>query len=67
MTIRSDRGVGKLYLREGQVYDAEIESNPIVKSRKAFYRMFAWTDGSFDLRPAGIIACRRKSRSPPRP
>jgi hypothetical protein len=53
MTIRSDRGVGKLYLREGQVYHAEIESNPVVKAHKAFYRMFAWTDGTFDLRPAG--------------
>ncbi|MGD1018342.1 MAG: DUF4388 domain-containing protein [Verrucomicrobiia bacterium] len=53
MTIRSERGVGKLYLREGQVYDAEIESNPLVKSRKAFYRMFGWTEGAFDLRPAG--------------
>jgi hypothetical protein len=53
MTIRSDRGVGKLYLREGQVYHAEIEGNAVVKSRKAFYRMFAWTDGAFDLRPAG--------------
>jgi pSer/pThr/pTyr-binding forkhead associated (FHA) protein len=53
MTIRSDRGVGKLYLREGQVYHAEIESNPVVKSRKAFYRMFGWNDGTFDLRPAG--------------
>lgn len=53
MTIRSERGVGKVYLREGHVYDAEIESNPIVKSRKAFYRMFAWNEGTFDLRPAG--------------
>jgi hypothetical protein len=53
MTIHSDRGVGKVYLREGQVYHAEIEGNTIVKSRKAFYRMFGWTDGTFDLRPAG--------------
>ena len=52
MTIRSDRGVGKLYLRDGQVYHAEIENNPVVKARKAFYRMFAWIDGTFDLRPA---------------
>jgi pSer/pThr/pTyr-binding forkhead associated (FHA) protein len=53
MSIHSDRGVGKVYLREGHVYDAEIEGNTLVKARKAFYRMFAWTDGSFDLRPAG--------------
>jgi len=52
MTIRSDRGVGKVYLREGHVYHAEIEGNTVVKSRKAFYRMFAWNDGTFDLRPA---------------
>jgi hypothetical protein len=53
MTIRSERGVGKLYLREGHVYHAEIEGNAVVNARKAFYRMFGWADGSFDLRPAG--------------
>lgn len=53
LTIRSDRGVGKVYLREGQIYDAEIEGNPVVKPRKAFYRMFAWTEGTFDLKPLG--------------
>jgi len=51
LTIRSNRGVGKVYLREGQVYHAEIDGNPIVKARKAFYRMFAWTEGDFDLKP----------------
>jgi hypothetical protein len=53
LTIRSNRGVGKVYLREGQVYHAEIDGNPIVKSRKAFYRMFGWTEGDFDLKPLG--------------
>jgi hypothetical protein len=53
LTIRSDRGVGRVYLREGQIYHAEIEGNPIVKPRKAFYRMFGWTEGTFDLRPIG--------------
>jgi hypothetical protein len=53
LTIRSSQGIGKVYLREGQVYHAEIEANPIVKPRKAFYRMFAWTEGAFDLKPLG--------------
>jgi Domain of unknown function (DUF4388)/Inner membrane component of T3SS, cytoplasmic domain len=53
LTIHSDRGVGKVYLREGHVYHAEIEGNTIVSARKAFCRMFSWTDGTFDLRPAG--------------
>jgi hypothetical protein len=53
MTIRSDRGTGKIYLREGQIYHAEIEGNPIVKARKAFYRVFGWTEGTFDLKPSG--------------
>jgi hypothetical protein len=51
LTIRSDHGVGRVYLREGQIYHAEIEGNPIVKPRKAFFRMFGWTEGVFDLRP----------------
>lgn len=53
LTIRSTQGIGKIYLREGQVYHAEVEANPIVKPRKAFYRMFAWTEGAFDLKPLG--------------
>jgi len=53
LTIRSNRGIGKVYLRDGHVYHAEIESNPIVKPRKAFYRMFGWTEGDFDLKPLG--------------
>jgi len=50
LTIHADPGIGKVYLREGQVYHAEIEGNPMVTARKAFYRMFTWTDGAFDLK-----------------
>ena len=53
LTIRSTQGIGRIYLREGQVYHAEVEANPVVKPRKAFYRMFAWTEGAFDLKPIG--------------
>ncbi len=53
LTVRSDQGIGKVYLREGQVYFAEIEDNPLVKLYKAFYRMFRWTEGAFDLQPVG--------------
>jgi len=51
LTIHSDQGIGKVYLRDGQVYYAEIESNPQVRLYKAFYRTFRWTDGAFDLQP----------------
>jgi hypothetical protein len=53
LTIRSNQGIGKIYLRDGHVYYAEIESNLQVKLYKAFYRMFRWTEGAFDLQPIG--------------
>lgn len=53
LSIRSNNGVGRIFLREGQIFDAEIEGNAAVKSRKAFYRMFPWTEGTFDLKPLG--------------
>jgi hypothetical protein len=53
LTIHGNLGIGKIYLRDGHVYHAEIEGNPLVKPRKAFYRMFTWTEGAFDLKPFG--------------
>ncbi len=53
LTIRSDQGIGKIYLRDGQVYYAEVEGNPLVRLYKAFYRMFRWKEGAFDLQPIG--------------
>src|SRR5579862_1499070 len=53
LSIRSGHGVGRIYLRGGQVYDAEIEGNALVEPRKAFYRMFSWTEGTFDLKHLG--------------
>ena len=51
LTIRSGQTVGRIYLRDGQVYSAGLEGYPTVRAYKAFYRMFTWTEGSFDLSP----------------
>ena len=51
LTIKSGETVGKIYVRDGQVYSAGLEGHPSVRAYKAFYRMFMWTEGSFDLRP----------------
>ena len=51
LTIRSGQTVGRIYLRDGQVYSAGLEGYPTVRAYKAFYRMFTWTEGSFDLTP----------------
>ena len=51
LTVRSGQTVGRIYLRDGQVYSAGLDGYPTVRAYKAFYRMFTWTDGSFDLTP----------------
>ena len=53
LTVHADAGIGKIYLRDGRVYYAEIEGNPLVRPHKAFYRMFGWAEGTFDLQPVG--------------
>jgi Domain of unknown function (DUF4388)/Inner membrane component of T3SS, cytoplasmic domain len=53
LTVRSNQGIGRVYLRDGQVYFAEIDGNPPVGPYKAFYRMFRWTEGAFDLQTIG--------------
>jgi hypothetical protein len=51
VVIRSDLGVGKIYLRKGQIYFASIDDSFNTGPRKAMYRLLAWTQGFFDLDP----------------
>jgi hypothetical protein len=51
LTVRSDRGVGKICLRKGQVYYASIDDNFAVRPQKALYRLLIWTQGTFELDP----------------
>ena len=51
LVLRSDAGVGKLYLRKGQIYFASIDESFNMGPRKAIVRMLSWTQGSFELEP----------------
>ena len=48
---RSDGGVGKLYMRKGQIYFASIDDSFNTGPRKAMFRMLRWTQGFFELDP----------------
>lgn len=49
LTLRAEQGVGRMYLREGQIYYASIDDNFAIPPRKAYYRMIGWTTGTFEL------------------
>jgi pSer/pThr/pTyr-binding forkhead associated (FHA) protein len=51
LVVRSDLGVGKIYLRKGQIYFASIDDSFNTGPRKAMYRMLAWQQGFFELDP----------------
>lgn len=55
LTIASQRGVGKIYLRKGQIYFAAINDDFAVSPQKAIYRMLTWTEGTFELEPSAEI------------
>lgn len=44
--IQFDDMEGLVYMNEGEVYDAALES---LESEKALFRMFTWNDGSFQV------------------
>ncbi|WP_428262758.1 DUF4388 domain-containing protein [Haliangium sp.] len=52
LTIASTAGIGKIYLRKGQIYFAAINDNFAIKPQKAIYRMLTWTTGTFELEPS---------------
>jgi pSer/pThr/pTyr-binding forkhead associated (FHA) protein len=53
LVLRSDWGVGRIFLRKGQIYYASLdEGAPEAASRKILFRMLGWNQGIFELEPA---------------
>ncbi len=52
LTIASRAGIGKIYMRKGQIYFSAINDNFAIKPQKAIYRMLTWTTGTFELEPS---------------
>lgn len=51
LVIRGDLGTGQVYLRQGVIHYAQIETSPDLNPLKAIYRMIAWDRGMFQLDP----------------
>jgi pSer/pThr/pTyr-binding forkhead associated (FHA) protein len=51
LVVRSDNLVGRVFMRKGQTYFANLENHFAVGPRKAFGRMLGWVQGSFELEP----------------
>lgn len=50
LTIKGP-GLGKIYLREGQIYFASIDDNMESGPLKSMYRLLTWKRGTFELGP----------------
>jgi hypothetical protein len=51
LVLRSEWGTGRLNLRKGQIYFANIDESFDVSPRKAMFRMLTWDKGLFELEP----------------
>ena len=51
LVLRSEWGTGRLYLRKGQIYYANVDESFDVSPRKAVFRMLTWDKGLFELEP----------------
>ena len=51
LVLRSEWGTGRLHLRKGQIYFANIDESFDVTPRKAMFRMLTWNQGLFELEP----------------
>jgi len=49
LVVHSDRHVGKIFFRKGQIYFANLENQFNIGARKAMTRMLGWAQGSFEL------------------
>ena len=49
LVINSHHLIGEIFLREGRVYFSKINTAPDISPYKGFYRLLAWTTGTFSL------------------
>jgi hypothetical protein len=52
LVVRTDRQVGRIYLKKGNIAYACIDDLDEMGATKALYRMLTWPQGMFDLEPA---------------
>ena len=51
LEVQGANGIGRIYLRKGQIYYATIDDSFDLSPRKAVYRMMVWESGTFELQP----------------
>ncbi len=51
LIIRSEQGLGRMYLREGRICGANINGSCAVTPERTVYRLLRWQRGTFELRP----------------
>jgi hypothetical protein len=52
LQVSSPQGIGKIYMRTGQIYFAAINDDFAISPQKAIYRMLTWATGTFELSPS---------------
>jgi len=51
LEVENENFVGRIYLKDGQIYFAAINDKTDVDPYKAIYRILTWQDGTFELLP----------------
>ena len=51
LEVQNEHGIGRMYLRKGQIYYATIDDSFDLSPRKSIYRMLTWETGTFELQP----------------
>lgn len=51
LSVRGEGGLGRIYLRKGQIYYSTIDDSYDLSPRKAAFRLLTWTSGTFELEP----------------
>ena len=52
LSVATPSAIGKIFLRNGQIYFAAINEDFAIAPQKAIYRMLTWTTGTFELSPS---------------
>ncbi len=60
LSVRTATDTGRIFIEEGNLISAQVQSSPTVPPEKAFVRILSWPEGDFEMDSSAPLDCEQR-------